>query len=269
MAAAARSRSEVFRMVRFVAGVSVRPSRARTALGRRGRVESALPYCLLAILFLFTGASRAWGATWENVLDRYRACRQRQAQVGASVERLGQELEQLSSVAGTAESDAGGEAVAPFLIRLQARADGARDGLRRMPGLLDEIDAQIEQYRDSRTCPECIEASTLLLCATVAELSADVEGCLSSVRALRAHLAGDLPVAPLLRRCRERLTAVSKAFDALGQLGEVEPELRGVGEALDQAGAALGAGRDTGALVRLLEAREALERLAVYLDAPP
>jgi len=208
-------------------------------------------------------------ATWDEVLERYHICRQRQTDIGMTLDHLRDELGQLGLLAGAERGEEGRAALDGFLRGLRERGDAARDGLRRMPGLLEEIEAQLVKYRDSRTCPECIGSSTFLLCATVEELSAEAQGCLGSVRALRAHLAGELPVEPLLQDCRERLRAVRRAFDALGELGEVEPELRGVGRALDGAGAALGAGPEIGALVRVLEAREALERLAVYVDLPP
>jgi len=232
-----------------------------------GCLRRGVSVYLLALTVVVSPLS-GFGASWDEVLERYRSCRQRLADVGADLDRLGSETTELDRINPNLDSDAHA-ALQSFLGDLRTRSDEAGQGVKRMPGLLDEIDAQIEKYRDARTCPECIESSTFLLCSAVEDLASEVQGCLRAITDLGAYLRGERPVEPLLQHCRERLSAVRGAFEAAGELSDVEPELRHVRLSLDLAGDELTANRATRAMVLVLEARQTLERLAVYQDVPP
>jgi len=239
-------------------GVSSRPG---------GPVQSIL-LLFLVILGLPVHPVLVLASSWDEVLERYHACRQRQTEVAADLDALPAELKKLDVLAQNGDREEQ-EELAAFVRSLRVRYREARDGFERLPGLLREIEAQIEEYRGSGTCPECIESSTLLLCSVVDDLAVDVEGCLSAARECGLHLRNGQAVAQVLGNCRKRLAEVRRAFEAAGALPEVEQDLRDVESTLDEAADALGAGRRSRALVRVLDARLALARLAVYLDAPP
>ena len=162
------------------------PAAAKSGLGRgpsrpRGPVWSML-LSFLVILGLPVHPGLVLASSWDEVLERYHACRQRQAEVEADLDALLAELTKLDLLAQDGDREAR-EEFAAFVRSLRERGREARDGLERLPGLLREIEAQIEKYRDSQTCPECIESSTLLLCSVVDDLAVDVEGGLGAARA--------------------------------------------------------------------------------------